>query len=162
MTFPKRDEDAFNKMGGILYDKAPVKNANNGFAVDLSSDNLNQCRASAAGLSAVSMQAYLKYDNINNKLVKYEVAWDKIRSNLPTIDNSDSYVWVLIFPNTIIDVMGEKQILNLIAAIGNVDMDNSSVCGFITCEQINNRTFHIHSNLGNLKNNITGFDLFIY
>lgn len=162
MTFPKKD--SYQTYGGDLVDKNPSKSFHKTGAVDLPAEDFNQCRASIAGATNTSFQAYIKYSSSLDKIIEYECGWDKIKSAPPVIREADVGIWEVEFPATIIDLRGKKQIVNMYAALGNPDLDNSTTMGQITTQKFSNNHFIIFVSYlgGQPTESIDLYDLFFF
>ncbi len=167
--FPTRQQYTGDKI-----DTNPSQNFNNPLATDLPAAEFNQCRASASALTQTAFQVYIKYSTVSNGFVYYEPCWDKNRTDMPVVTTTTPGIWRITFPNYVIDVQGNVQITNLLAAQCNPDFFNQ-VHSFlppfffpkqaiVTSNRITNNTFDIYVSdyLSTPTTNVDLLDLFFY
>lgn len=154
---------SFDQLGSNLMDREPSKNFHNGFATDLPSEDFNICRASSAALTQVPILAYIKFQvpsryqpTLPYLVLQYETVWDKEKSDSFVVTITGNGIlngqvggdghYQIKFPSTIIDQIGNKQVLNLIGAMGNADENNGLIHNgnYITLNKINQNTFVIY------------------
>lgn len=161
MTFPHKDN--YQIYGGDLQDLAPSKLFHQAGATDLPAEDFNQCRATLAAATNVSFQCYIKYSTVTGSMLQYETAWDKVKSNIPTFDEVDTGNYQVNFPATVIDLRGNKQIINFLGVAGNADIANTSQGGLIIAQRVSNNAviFYARDN-GQPAEDIDNIDMFFF
>ena len=137
MTLPS--SDAYLTYGGELENYSQVEDPQ----TDLDAEASNQLRASAAGITNTCFRAIVDFTigdpgGITPILNQHYAVWDTVSSDPPVITYMSIGVYQIQFPNSVFDLRGASQDLNLLGSVVNVNVDNGN--GFFATSRRNNAT----------------------
>ncbi len=140
MTLPS--SDSYSTYGGDIVDYSVVEDPD----TDLAADASNQCRASAAGMTATCFRAVVTFiwdGSTGLTLLNVNSVWDGVASLDPVLTRLTVGTYRIVFPAAVTDLRGNTQSLNLLGGIANPDVSNSNGY-FCTVHKVDLITFDVY------------------
>lgn len=140
MTLPS--SDSYLTYGGEIEDYSQVENPQ----TDLSAEASNSLRASVAGMSNTCFRAEVNFYADENGDVFFSdirAVWDVNSSEDPIAERVEPGWYRITFPESVVDLRGENQDLNLLGGIANPNAPNNDLGYFCSVNRINNLVFDV-------------------